>query len=174
MSNLSEELNKIAEDLKIRLQREARVDGTVASGSFAKGFDVKVTDDSIVITNNTKYANAIINGAGKARKPKPPIDSIIKWAKAKRIRPYIKKGRSGVRFTKITESSYKKMAWAIIKGKSGESGISGKGIIKRFNYSGSNLLNRVYKETEDKIGIKITEAFREDLQTEIRRVLKVE
>ena len=39
--NLAAELNKIAEEFKVRLQRGARLDKTVATGKFANSFNVK-------------------------------------------------------------------------------------------------------------------------------------
>ena len=65
--NLAAELNKIAEEFKVRLQRGARLDKTVATGKFANSFNVKVKDDSIEITSDASYAGAVIEGASPAR-----------------------------------------------------------------------------------------------------------
>ena len=170
--NLAAELNKIAEEFKVRLQRGAKLDKTVATGKFANSFKVKVKDDSIEISSDAEYAEYVINGAlpsnsnaGWEKKKK----SIESWIKAKGIRPY-RKLKSGYKFAKtstLKDSAYKSAVFAIMKS------IADRGTIKRFGYKGSNLFERVYKEIEDKIGIEITEAYYEDLRIELRKIINI-
>jgi len=171
-SNLVDKLNKIAEEFKVRLQRGARLDKTVATGKFANSFDAKVKDDSIEITSNVSYAKYVVDGtlpsnstAGWEKKKK----SIESWIKAKGIRPY-RKLKSGYKFAKtstLKDSAYKSAVFAIMRS------TSERGTIKRFGYKGSNLFERVYKEIEDKIGVDITEAYAEDLRTELRKIINI-
>ena len=58
-NNLVDKLNKIAEEFKVRLQRTARIDKTLATGKFANSFNTKVKDDSIEITSSVDYAGAV-------------------------------------------------------------------------------------------------------------------
>ena len=170
--NLAEELNKIAEEFKVRLQRGARLDKTVATGKFANSFKVKVKDDSIEISSDAEYAEYVINGtlpsnsnAGWEQKKK----GIESWIKAKGIRPY-RKLKSGYQFAKtstIKDSAYKSAVFAIMKT------IADRGTIKRFGYKGSNLFERVYDEIRDKIGVGITEAYSEDLKIELRKIINI-
>ena len=170
--NLVVELNKIAEEFKVRLQRGARLDKTVATGKFANSFDAKVEDDSIEITSNVGYAKYVVDGTypsnsnvGWEKKKK----SIESWIKAKGIRPY-RKLKSGYKFAKtstLKDSAYKSAVFAIMKS------IADRGTIKRFGYKGSNLFERVYKEIEDKIGIEVTEAYAEDLRIELRKIINI-
>ena len=170
--NLVAELNKIAEEFKVRLQRGARLDKTVATGKFANSFDAKVKDDSIEITSDVSYAKYVVDGAlpsnsniGWEKKKK----SIESWIKAKGIRPY-RKLKSGYKFAKtstLKDSAYKSAVFAIMRS------TSERGTIKRFGYKGSNLFERVYKEIEDKIGVDITEAYSEDLKNEIRKIINI-
>jgi hypothetical protein len=171
-SSLVDKLNKIAEEFKVRLQRGARLDKTVATGKFANSFDAKVKDDSIEITSNVSYAEYVVDGTlpsnsniGWEKKKK----SIESWIKAKGIRPY-RKLKSGYKFAKtstLKDSAYKSAVFAIMRS------TSERGTIKRFGYKGSNLFERVYKEIEDKIGVDITEAYAEDLRNELRKIINI-
>jgi len=170
--NLVAELNKIAEEFKVRLQRGARLDKTVATGKFANSFDVKVKDDSIEVKSNAEYAKYVVDGALPSNsnvgweKKKQGIES---WIKAKGIRPY-RQLKSGYKFAKtstIKDSAYKSAVFAIMKS------IADRGTIKRFGYKGSNLFERVYKEIEGKIGADITEAYSEDLRIELRKIINI-
>jgi len=170
--NLVVELNKIAEEFKVRLQRGARLDKTVATGKFANSFNAKVEDDSIEITSNVGYAKYVVDGTypsnsnvGWEKKKK----SIESWIKAKGIRPY-RKLKSGYKFAKtstLKDSAYKSAVFAIMKS------IADRGTIKRFGYKGSNLFEMVYKEIEDKIGVEVTEAYAEDLRIELRKIINI-
>ena len=169
--NLAAELNKIAEEFKVRLQRGARLDKTVATGKFANSFKVKVEDDSIEITSDAKYAKYVVDGtypsnnnAGWENKKR----NIESWIKAKGIRPY-RKLKSGYKFAKtstLKNSAYKSAVFAIMNS------ISERGTIKRFGYKGSNLFERVYKEIEGKIGVDM-EAYSEDLRIELRKIINI-
>ena len=170
--NLAAELNKIAEEFKVRLQRGAKLDKTVATGKFANSFKVKVKDDSIEISSDAEYAEYVINGALPSNsnagweKNKQGIES---WIRAKGIRPY-RQLKSGYKFAKtstIKDSAYKSAVFAIMKS------IADRGTIKRFGYKGSNLFERVYDEIRDKIGVGITEAYSEDLKIELRKIINI-
>ena len=170
--NLAAELNKIAEEFKVRLQRGAKLDKTVATGKFANSFKVKVKDDSIEISSDAEYAEYVINGALPSNsnagweKKKQGIES---WIRAKGIRPY-RQLKSGYKFAKtstIKDSAYKSAVFAIMKS------IADRGTIKRFGYKGSNLFERVYDEIRDKIGLGITEAYSEDLKIELRKIINI-
>ena len=170
--NLVEKLNEIAEEFKVRLQRGARLDKTVATGKFANSFNTKVTEDSIEITSDVDYAGAVVEGASPARssagweKKKRSIES---WIKAKGIRPY-RKLKGGYKFAKtstLRDSAYKSAVFAIMRS------TSERGTIKRFGYKGSGLFERVYKEIEKKMGVDISEAYSEDLRIELRKIINI-
>jgi len=170
--NLVEKLNEIAEEFKVRLQRGARLDKTVATGKFANSFNAKVTEDSIEITSDVDYAGAVVEGASPARssarweKKKRSIES---WIKAKGIRPY-RKLKGGYKFAKtstLRDSAYKSAVFAIMRS------TSERGTIKRFGYKGSGLFERVYKEIEKKMGVDISEAYSEDLRIELRKIINI-
>ena len=170
--NLAAELNKIAEEFKVRLKRGARLDKTVATGKFADSFKFKVGDDYIEITPDVSYAGAVIEGASPARSTQgweSKKRGIESWIKAKGIRPY-RKLKSGYKFAKtstLKNSAYKSAVFAIMQS------TSQKGTIKRFGYKGSNLFERVYDEIKDKIGVGITEAYIEDLRIELRKIINI-
>lgn len=171
-SNLVDKLNKISEEFKVRLQRTARIDKTLATGKFANSFNVKVDNNSIEITSNVGYAGAVVDGASPAKSSvgwEAKKRSIESWIKAKGIRPY-RKLKSGYKFAKtstLKNSAYKSAVFAIMQS------TSQRGTIKRFGYKGSNLFERVYKEIETKIGVDITEVYAEDIRTELRRIINI-
>ena len=166
--NLRESLNDLAKEMKARIIREARIDKTVATGKFISGFDVVSTKDSVMITNSTKYAKAVIEGIPPKSGARPHTNNIIDWMKRKRLRPYKRLPSGGVKFVKLTSSAYKKAAFGIKNAVEER-----KGTIKRFNYKGSNLIREVYEDMERKIGVELTEAYKEDLKTEIRRIIQL-
>ena len=171
-TNLVNKLNKIAEEFKVRLQRTARIDKTLATGKFANSFNTKVKDDSIEITSSVDYAGAVVDGASPARSSagwESKKRNIESWIKAKGIRPY-RRLKGGIKFAKtstLRNSAYKSMVFAIMQS------TSQRGTIKRFGYKGSNLFERVYKEIETKIGVDITEAYAEDLRIELRKIIQI-
>lgn len=168
--SLKKVLDNFASEFKTRLERGARLDKTDATGKFVKGFVVDVSDNEIVISNLTEYANAVIEGASPAKtnnKGATRLRRIERWVRAKGIKPYVKLGNGSTRFLSSTDKRYKSALYAIARG------IARRGTIKRFGYKGSNLINRVYREMEDKIGIQLTEQYRKDLIGEIERIVNV-
>lgn len=170
--NTKKQLDKIAEDFKLRLVRGSRLDKTNATSEFTSGFDVKVDNESIELKNTAKHAKAVVEGASPAKSDRDwrgKQRRIERWVRAKGIRPY-RKLKGGFKFAKTNterRSAYKSMVYILSKS------ISQKGTIKRFGYKGSNLINRVYNDMEKKIGVELTEAVRKDLINEINRIIKV-
>ena len=92
--------------------------------------------------------------------------------KKKRIRPLerfkTQSGGKGVRFAKVSDKAYKSAAFAMQKVI-----YKKEGIIKRYNYKGANLFNRIYEEMKAKIGDEILEGYVIDLDEELQRELRI-
>ena len=136
------------------VRTQLKADGTHSTGKLSKSVAYKIVDGSIDIVN-TDYGKAVDEGSSPAssgfdKVSKQYIDNIIEWASAKGIRP-----RSG---------SMRKMANAIARS------IKKKGIIERFNHSGSNIFDRVYKKLEKKIGVDIAAGYAEDLKNKLNNI----
>jgi len=170
--NLRKALKQLAKDFEVRIKQTAISDKTVSSGEFANSFSAElIGDEGISISSSSDHAGAVIEGASPAKREMSKADKEEKyrklgeWARSKGMQPLLrnKKGR----FKKVTKKSYRDLGYVLSRS------IAKKGTIKRYDYKGSNILERVYKELETEIGAEITEAYREDLTTEIRRILKV-
>jgi len=166
--NTTEALNEIAKDFKLRLIRDTKVKGLVASKNFVNSWEVDVVGSTIEVSNSSQHAQAALDGNPKSNKAQPSSRNISSWMRMKNIRPYMKQKNGSTRFIKATESAYNRAGFAIAKA------IREKGSIKRFGYKPSRLIEEVYAQVERKIGLEITEAFRKDLINEINRVIKVQ
>ena len=154
LPNLEKALHMVGSYYVEEVKTQLKADGTDATGKLSKSIGYKLIDGSIDIVN-TMYGKAIDEGSrpssmGSNLVSKAYIDNIIKWASAKGIRP-----RSG---------SMRKMANAIARS------IKKRGIIKRFNYSGSNIFDRVYKRLEDRIGEDITAGYAQDIKNKLNKL----
>jgi len=174
-TNLKKALEEIAEKFKAKLKAQAKIDRTYASGKFANSFESKVSNNSIEISSNVKYAGAVDSGSkpatnsGKVSEAK--FSAIEQWAKAKGIRP-ISKLKGGYKFRKMNtdkRSGFHSMVFAIANS------IAKKGIIKRYRdkdtqYNGSKIFERVFESMKKKIGGEISDAFAMDLRNELIKI----
>ena len=120
MKNTKEELEKLAKEFKTRLTREAKLDKTDATGEFAKGFEVDVTENYIELTNKVGYAGAVVDGSSPSKSNRDwrgKQKRLERWVRAKGIRPY-RKLKSGFKFAKTNterKSAYKSMIYILSK-----------------------------------------------------------
>jgi len=154
LPNLEKALRMVGSYYVEEVRTQLKADGTDVTGKLSKSIGYELVNGSIDIVN-TMYGKAIDEGSSPAKSgfdkvSKQYIDNIIEWASAKGIRP-----RSG---------SMRKMANAIARS------IKKRGIIKRFNYSGSNVFDRVYKKLEDRIGADIMKAYTTDIENKLKRM----
>lgn len=164
--NLNKALRKLIEDWRKRLEAQAKIDKTHATGRFSKSFDGNLTEDGLNITSNVDYAYAVDEGAKANQTTRiPNIGKITEWARHKRLRPYRKLASGGTKFVKVTDASMKSMAYMISKT------IKEKGTIKRFGYKGSGIFDTVYKSIRNKIGSDIEEAYGKDIREELQTII---
>lgn len=161
-------LENLIKEFTRKLQAQAKADKTNASGDLAKSFTGKITKKGIEISSNVKYLGSVdkgLNPRGRGKIPK--VENIQKWAKLKGIRPYRKLKSGGVKFSKITDNSMRSMAIGIAMG------IKKNGTIKRFQYKGSNIFDKVLDSMQRRIGLEVGDGFSADLRSELRRIVKI-
>jgi len=168
--NLKKALEELVEIYKQRLKAQAKIDRTYATGKFANSFESRVTDDGFEITSNVDYAGAVDSGSRPAKNKsggEQKVESLKEWAIAKNIRP-IAKLKGGYKFRRLNtdkRSAFNSMIFAISKS------IAKKGTIKRYQYNGSDIFNRVYQSMERKIGSDLSEAFAIDLKNDMVKII---
>lgn len=89
--------------------------------------------------------------------------------KNKGIRP-ITRLKGGAKFRRLNtdkKSAMKGLVYVMTKV------ISEKGTIKRYNYKGSNIIQNVLKEKQDKWKLEIVEAYRNDVLQDFKTTLKL-
>lgn len=169
-TNLKKALEEIAEKYKQKLKAQSKIDRTHATGKFSDSFTSKVDGKSIEIYSDVDYAGAVDGGSkpaslsGKVSQAK--FSAIEEWATAKRLRP-ISKLKGGYKFRRMNtdkRSGFRSMVFAIANS------ISKKGTIKRYNYEGSKIFERVFDSMRKKIGGEISEAFAMDLRNELIKI----
>ena len=171
-TNLNIALNNLIKEFVDKLEIRSRGDKTTATGRFGKSFTGEVVGDGIEISSTVKYAGAVDGGAGKSKNKAGGYDKkrrLEEWAKAKGIRP-LRKLKNGYKFAKMKtdkNSAFNSMIFAISKS------IAQKGTIKRFEYNGSKIFDRVFKSMRDKIGLEVADGFSADLREELTRIVKI-
>jgi hypothetical protein len=162
-NNLKKTLEDLAEEYKKKLEAQAKIDKTYASGRFSKSFESSVSNDGFEIYSTAPYAGSINQGSNPATSKSGGFDKkrrIEQWIKSKNIRPY-RKLKNGYKFSKVTASSMKSMVYAISKA------IADRGTIKRYNYEGSKIFQKVYESMQKKVGVEVGSAFSADLREEL-------
>ncbi len=154
LPNLEKALHMVGSYYVEEAKTQLKIDGTDATGRLSKSIGYRLIDGSIDIVN-TIHGKAIDEGSnpssmGSDKVSASYISNIMEWASAKGIRP-----RSG---------SMRKMANAIARS------IKKRGIIKRFNYSGSNIFDRVYKKLEERIGVDIAAGYAQDIKNKLNKL----
>ena len=171
-TNLNKALADLAKAFTDKLEQRAKMDKTNATGKFAKSFESTVTEDGIEIFSNSKYAGSVDGGAGVARSNAGGYDKkrkLEQWAKAKGIRP-LTKLKNGYKFRKMNtdkNSAFKSMIFAMSKS------IAKKGTIKRYQYKGSQIFERVFDSMRSKVGLEVTDGFSADLRQELIKIVKI-
>ena len=164
--NLNKRLNDLIKEFIRKIEFQASVDKTNATGTFRKSFTGKLVGNTVSISSPVKYVKNVDEGLDLRKEGRiPNVARIAEWAKLKGLRPY-RKLKNGVKFSKITKNTMRSMAIGI------SMAIKNKGTIKRYQYNGSDIFNRVITSMEKKIGLDISEGFSADLREELRKLVK--
>lgn len=148
-------LREVGEYYADAVRAQLIADGLHASGEFGASIDYEIIDGNLEF-EQVKYGGAIDEGStpasqGHSKISKAFLSNIMTWANMKGIQP--DKGRT-----------MKSMAWAIAKT------IKRDGLVQRFGNSGAKVYDRVYAELEDKIGATIMEAYKIDIENQLKRM----
>ena len=164
MSALRRWGDEIVANTKIQL----RVDGFNASGETGKSLRSETKQSGSILSTELK-SREIYNGVTqviqaldqgvKYKGTKPSTSAISKWMKEKNIRPRSANGR----FLSPSETNLRRAAFAIAKG------IGKLGTIKRFQYRGSSMMERVLLPLFPSITADIETSMGYDIQQEINK-----
>jgi hypothetical protein len=162
--NLKRLLNLYGELFVREYRKRLKADGTYASGRASRSLEYGVTIGQLqseLSVLGERYITAISDGRGKNKKM-PPSTAILRWMKDKGVRLRDSKGR----FAVLSDYKMRGIAYAIARS------IGREGTIKRFNNTGTGLIDIVYNNIKDTFGDEILEAFGEDIEYTLERYLK--
>jgi hypothetical protein len=159
-NNLKKELINYGKMLVEKYKAQLKIDGTYATGDTAKSLDYKITDTELVILSDMamKYIDQGREGGGQ-----PPISEILKWARAKGVRPRDGEGK----FIEVNDRTMFRMAANISKA------ISYNGTIKRFGGKGSDIIDFVYQRNKNDMIENIFLAYSDDVDNMIEEIIKM-
>jgi len=157
-NNLRAELQKYGRLYKQKFKSELRKDNTYASGRLDRSVTYK-TKSTDSYSELSLLANSYIEQISEGRRVGriPPSNEILEWARAKKIRPE-NGGQS--------ESNMKRMAFAIAKS------IGLKGMIKRYGFKGTKIIDNVYNSLSMQMGEDLFEAYKQDLEEQLKEQVK--
>ena len=157
-NNLRAELQKYGRLYKQKFKSELRKDNTYASGRLDRSVTYK-TKSTDSYSELSLLANSYIEQISEGRRVGriSPSNEILEWARAKKIRPE-NGGQS--------ESNMKRMAFAIAKS------IGLKGMIKRYGFKGTKIIDNVYNSLSMQMGEDLFEAYKQDLEEQLKEQVK--
>ncbi len=158
VNNLRAELQKYGRLYKKKFKSELKKDNTYASGRLDKSIAYK-TKSTDSYSELSLLANSYIEQLSEGRRigKIPSSTKILEWAKEKGITPE-KGGQS--------ESNMKRMAFAIARS------IGVHGMIERLGFKGTGIIDNVYNSLAEKMGNDLFEAYRLDLETQLKEQVK--
>lgn len=151
--NLKKALAIEGQKLVGQLRSQLKIDGTYATGKTSKsiraeidGLDLKILAD--------KSLGSIDQGRGRNQKA-PPTSDILEWIEVKKIRPRNADGT----FLKVRNKDvYNRYLASRISESIGQ-----KGTIKRFNYSGTGIIDFIIGRNKSQVFDELVKAYKIDL-----------
>ena len=161
LSNLQSELVKYGTLLIEKYKAQLKIDGTYATGDTANSLKYIASKNNLEI-----LASNVLEKIDKGTEPgeRPKVSDILKWAKAKKVRPKDGEGR----FISVNNKS---MFWMA---KNIADSIGEVGTIKRFNGAGSGIIDFVYGNQKEEMLNNIFAAYGRDVQEELNRIAKTQ
>ena len=158
VNNLRAELQKYGKLYKKKFKSELKKDDTYASGRLDKSIAYK-TKSTDSYSELSLLANSYIEQLSEGRRigKIPSSTKILDWAKEKGITP--EKGTA-------SESNMKRMAFAIARS------IGMRGMIKRYGFKGTGIIDNVYNSLAEQMGNDLFEAYRIDLEKQLKEQVK--
>ena len=152
-------LTRLGRETVSRLKQQLYMDETIATGKLANNIESKAVGNALTITMDA-YGGAIDEGirAGK----RPPNGRRIK--ERLKVRGVQLKDYKTKRYIKHTESNYNKIAFLVSRS------ISSRGTLEKFQFKGSNFIDRAINNTLDEFDDAILEAFNKELTKEFDKI----
>lgn len=152
--NLEEVLKEYAKAYTQKYKSKLLSDGNKASGKLISSIKPEMLENGFSILANS-YIEQI--SEGRRRGVIPSSTKILEWAKKKNITP--DKGTA-------SESNMKRMAFAIARS------ISVHGMLKRYGFKGTNIIDFVYKSLSKQMGDDLFNAYKLDLEQQLKEQVK--
>jgi len=152
---LRKALQKIGRMYKAKLVQKIKEDGTTASGNLEKNIRFRTTENSLSIIA-PDYLGTVSDGK-KATGKNPSgqmVSRIISWMKYKKLPIRNNKGR----FITKTSSNYRRASFAIARS------INRNTSRNKFQWRGSNVIDRAYKDIEENVNEEIVNAFKASIE----------
>ena len=158
VNNLRAELQKYGKLYKQKFKSELKKDNTYAFGRLDRSIAYK-TKSTDSYSELSLLANSYIEQVSEGRRTGkiPSSTKILEWAKKKGITP--EKGTA-------SESNMKRMAFAIARS------IGMRGMIKRYGFKGTGIIDNVYNSLSEQMGNDLFEAYRIDLEKQLKEQVK--
>ena len=157
--NLKRELQVYGKLYSDKLKQKLKQDDNYATGKLDKSIkptQVDVVGEDVEISLMAdRYIGAISKGRRAGRIP--PSTSILEWAKAKGIKP--EKGG-------MSDSNMKRMSFAIARS------IGIHGMLKEYGFKGTGIIDFVYKSLADKMGKDLFNAYKKDIEEQLKKQVK--
>jgi len=153
-------LTRLGRKTVSRLKEQLYMDETIATGKLANNIKAKdVVGNALTITMDA-YGGAIDEGIRAGKRP-PNGDRIEDWLRFKGIR--LRDNTTG-RYLKHTDYNYNKISFLISRS------ISRRGTLKKFQFKGSNFIDRAINNTLSEFDDTILEAFNKELTKEFDKI----
>lgn len=152
-------LTRLGRETVSRLKEQLYMDETIATGKLANNIESKAVGNALTITMKA-YGGAIDEGIRAGKRP-PNGRRIKEWLKVKGIR--LRDNTTG-RYIKQTDYNYNKIAFLISRS------ISKRGTLKKFEFKGSNFIDRAINNTLGEFDDAILEAFNKELTKEFDKI----
>ena len=152
--NLEEVLKEYAKAYTQKYKSKLLSDGNKASGKLISSIKPEMLENGFSILANS-YIEQI--SEGRRRGVIPSSTKILEWAKKKNITP--DKGTA-------SESNMKRMAFAIARS------ISVHGMLKKYGFKGTNIIDFVYKSLSKQMGDDLFNAYKLDLEQQLKEQVK--
>jgi len=146
---LHKELERYGHFLVLKYREKLKKDRTFASGDLSDSFTYELSESDIQSKLSIlalQYIGSVSEGINNKRTP--PSTEILKWIETKGIKP--KEGGQ-------SESNMKRMAFAIARS------IGKHGVIARFGYKGTSIIDYVYKDISGILGQDLLAAYNRDV-----------
>ena len=152
-------LKRLGDQVVDRLQQQLQTDDTVASGNLSRSIKSQAVGNALTVTM-AGYGGAIDEGIRKGGRPANGY-RIKEWLKVKGIR--LRDNTTG-RYLKQTDYNYNKISFLISRS------ISRRGTLKKFQFKGSNFIDRAINNTLSEFDDTILEAFNKELTKEFDKI----